>query len=133
MILDKKRGLVSRVGLLVLHDRLDVLRIVEDGLPDYLTLTELRWVSKSEKAKVESRMAEVQRLEEPVRTAEEDSEVLRVARVRVDELMSERASFTAETDQAKKSKTHRKLVFASCKLLQQHTTESQAFWPALEL
>lgn len=62
-----------------------------------LTLIELRLVLTDERAEAESRAAGVRGLEEDVPAAEEDSELLRMARARVDDLTAERASLTVET------------------------------------
>lgn len=53
------------------------------------------------RAELESEVAEVGHLEEPISAPEEDMEALRVVRMRVDELTAERASLTAGTEKAK--------------------------------
>lgn len=100
MVLSNMQDLIIRATLPVADNGLDVLRLAEWCLHDLLTLIERRGVSTNNWAMVESRMAEVRRLEEHVRAAEDDSGVLCLAHARIDELTADRASFTAGTGQA---------------------------------
>lgn len=91
--------LVSLAVLPALNNGLDVLSLAECWSHDPLALIDLRQVMTNERAGVESSVAEVSRLEECVCAAEEDAELLRLARARVVKLMAERALLTAKTEQ----------------------------------
>lgn len=124
MVLSNIQGMVSRVGLLAPDNGLDVLHLAELGLCDRITMIELRWVETSEWAESELRMAEVCRLEEQVRTAEEDLEALGKERARVDELTTERASLTVGTERQSQNVAPCSTEFSHWELLQQHAMKS---------
>lgn len=100
LVLSNIRYLVGHAGLLILDNDLDVLRIVQCSLSACLTLIELLYVLTNGQTALESRLAEVHRLEERVRVTEDDSEALYMAHVRVNELMSGCASLTAVNEHA---------------------------------
>lgn len=100
MVLDEVRGLVSRAGLLAPDWRLHELHLAKCSLGDCLTLIGLDRVLTSEQAEAGLRIAEVCQLEVRVCAAEEDYKALCVGRNIVEELVAERTSLTAGTEQA---------------------------------
>lgn len=95
------QGLVSPTGLPAPNNGFDVLHLAECGLRNRIMLKRRCRVSNDKPVGVESKAAEIRRLEERMRTDEEDSEVLRVAHARVDELTAQRALLAAGTLRAK--------------------------------
>lgn len=104
LVLDNMQRSPSRVGLLATDRGFDVLHLVEYLLRDYLRLTKLRLVLVSDRAEASWRMAKVRFLEERVCEVEEDSDVLPVARARVDESRVASASLTTRTKQGEEER-----------------------------
>lgn len=88
-VLSNIQGLVICAGFPAPDSGLDVLRTAECSLHDGLTLMELRRMLANEWAEAESKMAETRRFGERLHADEEDSEAIREARVRVDDLTAE--------------------------------------------
>lgn len=84
-------GLVRLADFPALNIGLDVLSLAECSLHNHFTFIELCLVLMSERAELESRVAEVHLLEQQARAAEEDSEAPRAGRLRVNELTAEHA------------------------------------------
>lgn len=101
MVLHIVQDLVSRAGRPVPVNALDILRHVECALQHLLMLIGLRELLINERARLESRVAEVSRSEGCTHAAEEESEALSVARARVNKLRAERASLKSWTKQEK--------------------------------
>lgn len=92
MLLSNIQSSTSRGGWPDAESGLHVICLAECSLCDRLTVIEFHLVLTSERAKVESRMTKVCRLEERMGAAENDSEALRAARALVEKLKAENAS-----------------------------------------
>lgn len=92
---------LNRPVRLLLVNCLDVLKIVEGGWYDRLTLMELRPKLSNEPAEAGSRMDEVGSLEKQMHAAGKDSEALRVARAHIGDFTAERTSLTVSSGQSR--------------------------------
>lgn len=82
MVLSNIQDWVGCARPLVYYNVLDLLCLAECGLRDSLMLIALRWVSTNARGGAESRMAELCRLKERRRAADDDSKVHGVVHAR---------------------------------------------------
>lgn len=124
MVVSNIQCLVSRTGLPACDSVLDVLRLAECSLHDCLELIDLSRVLSREPAEAKSKMDKVRRLEERLHAAEDDSDALRMACMRVDELTAERSLLNAGTEHTNAERGPLAPLFANCRLLQRCTMDS---------